>query len=250
MNSTINKDKLNNAMNVVKTRIDELRTFISITPDGDERETAKAEITALMKTIGLDNVGTNIVPPTTDTPASEGVGAAMLSNIQAATEKAAKLTAEAAATNGASDAAKIDVTVTDQDGVKTTTHTDIKIEQPGLWTRFKVWCGENKKKAVAGALTVLAGAAGLWYWLSGKNTNVTVSSVSHLDTVTIEGPVETPAADPSIFTRIGDWIVGVAGAVKAGTLSAWNWVTGLFTRTNSENVIVETPVNEPATVVA
>jgi hypothetical protein len=94
----------------------------------------------------------------------------------------------------------------------------------------------------------VAGAAGLWYWLNGKNTSVAVSSVADaevtIDTTTVEP--STPAeADPSIFTRIGEWVVNAAATVKGWTVSAWTWVKGLFTRNTTSETTVDTTAETP-----
>jgi len=223
--------QLAHAMKVVKSQIESLRQRIKDT-SGEERETLRTEMLGLMSSIGLEG-SVDIESPT-----GSSTGAHIAANIHAATEQAAAMTGKPK---------EVDVKVTAENGETVTTHTTIKTEKPGLWTRFKLWVSENKKKVIFGTLGFIAGAAGLWYWLNGKNTTVTVSSVADVD-VNIE-PVDPSIpgsdADPSIFTRVGDWIVGAAGAVKGYAQGAWNWVKGLFTRNNNVEVAVETPVEVP-----
>jgi hypothetical protein len=247
MSKTPNPHQIANAIGLVRGQITDLRKQL-YGKTGEEKAALEAKVKELLTSIGLDQTELEIndIAATTGvagaTEATAGVGAKILLNIEAATEAAAKI-------NETSAAKKVDVKVTGADGSTTTTTTTVKTEEPGLWQRFKNWCGENKKKVIAGGLALVAGAAGLWFWLNGKNTAVAVSSVSGVE-VNVEAPIEPsiPAGetDPSIFARIGAWIVSVGSAIKGYAVSAWSWVKGLFTSNKTVETPVEVVVLEPA----
>jgi hypothetical protein len=247
MSKTPNPQQIAHAISVVKGQVTDLRKQL-YGKTGEEKAALEAKVKELLASIGLDQTElevNDIAASTTGPGVAEnavGVGAKILLNIEAATDAAAKI-------NETNAAKKVDVKVTGADGSTTTTTTTVKTEEPGLWQRFKNWCGENKKKVIAGGLFLVAGAAGLWFWLNGKNTAVTVSSVSGVE-VNIETPIEPsiPAGetDPSIFARIGAWFVSVGSAIKGYAVSAWSWVKGLFTSNKTVEAPVEVVVLEPA----
>jgi hypothetical protein len=205
--------ELNHAFTVVQGQLTALRKQLH-TATGDERAEIEQRISALLASIGLEHVELEVridnTAATEDINAAVGVGAKIALGIDAATTEAAKHV-------------KIDV------------KSNADEAKPGLWARFKAWVGDNKKKAIAGALTIFAGAAGLWFWLRGKNISTPVSSVSGATDVTVTDPAPVPAetGGASIFSRVGAWLVEAAVTVKGWSISAWNWVKGLFNRTTT-----------------
>jgi len=219
-----------NAIKTVRAQIEALREQIK-SATGDERIALQAEANALLESIGVESsVGVQ--------SADNSTAGHILGNINAVVEKAGNITGLPI------EPAEIDVKITNADGSSTTTHTTVETKKAGLWTRFKLWCAENKKKVIFGAIGLAAGAAGLWFWINGKNTvNVTSSATDVI--ITAEPTIQTGEADPSIFERVGAWVVGAAGAVKGYAVNAWSWVKGLFNRNNNTEVNVEVPVQMP-----
>jgi hypothetical protein len=204
--------ELNHAFRVVKDQITTKRIEMA-SATGEARAKLETEIKNLIASIGLDTTELEIEPEASATgAAADGVGAKILVGLAKINSEAAKLTGEAAAGLAAAN------------------------EKPSLWARFKAWVGENKKKAVAGALTIFAGAAGLWFWLRGKNINTAVSSVSRMtDTAAADTATEVPVEDAgsTVFTRIGEWFVNAGVTVKGWFVSAYTWVKNLFNRTTT-----------------
>jgi hypothetical protein len=237
-----NPKEVAHALRVVNEQLTELRKQMH-GKVGEERAAIEKKIHELLTSIGMDSSNVEL----RDGAEAEGatsIAATLLTGVQAATEAAAKIAAGEAAPK------QVDVKVTGADGETVNTTTTVSVEKPSLWVRFKAWCAANKKKAVAGGLALVAGAVGLWVWLTGKNTAVAVSSVADVDVavepVTIEPTTPTVDAEPSIFTRMGEWIADAASVAKGYAVSAWTWVKGLFTRNNDVEVTVETPVEIPA----
>jgi hypothetical protein len=211
--------ELNHAFQVVKDQIN-IKRHQLVTATGQDRENLEIEIKTMLTSIGLDASLLEIEQPAGDT---SGVGAKLAVALEGLN-------------NAAAAQIKLDVTP-----------AAVKEAKPSLWARFKAWVAGNKKKAIAGALTVFAGAAGLWFWLRGKNISTAVSSVSGMTDATVEStPVDAGTA--SIFTRIGHWLVEATATAKGWLVSAWNWAKGLFNRnTTATEVTVESaPEAAPA----
>lgn len=211
LKKTPSDKELNHAFRVVKDQITAKRIELA-TATGEARAQLETEIKALIASIGLDATELEIESEASATgQVGEGVGTKILVGLTKITGDAAKLTGEAA--NGLAGAT----------------------EEPSLWARFKAWVSENKKKAVAGALTIFAGAAGLWFWLRGKNINTAVSSVSRMADTATDATTEIPVEETSstVFTRIGEWFVNAGVTVKGWAISAYTWIKNLFNRTTT-----------------
>lgn len=222
------KAAIAHAAKVLRQEIAALGEQIKTTPEGAEKDALIVQIRELMDSIGMEYTGESTTVTELSFTNEEdqpetvvSVGSVLLKNIQQVTDNLA-------ANSGAS---TTDVKV----------EVKVETEQPGLWTRFKGFCGNNKKKLIGGILALAGIGIAVWYYVSGKNTTTTVSSVKGMtETVTettVESTEQTGQVDPSVFARIGEFFIKAAGKVQGYAVASWAWITGLFTKSAAEATV-------------
>ena len=197
------------ALQMVREEMADLGTKIRNSEPGAERDQLEAEMRKLMDSIGLEYVSNPDLKPADGTESAPETAAA------------AKLTTEAPPPSS-------------------TDVINAKVASQSLWQRAKQLYQNNVKKFWAGVAVVIAGGAGLVYYMKNKDS-AAVSSVSSLtrSIQDVDVTADTTAdAGASIFARIGAWIVSAGQATKTffvdGYVKLSTWVKGLFNKSTTE----------------
>jgi NTP pyrophosphatase (non-canonical NTP hydrolase) len=216
VNKNTNAQQVANAMKIVKAEVNALGEKIRAAAPED-RPVLEKELADLMGAVGMTYVELNDVDgqaPAGDAAAEAtgGVGRAMLNNLE---QIDANMNASLADSYAAAAA-------------------EINAAKLSLWQRFNLFRRANPKKFWSGFAIVVGVIAGMSvYFARAKNTAAVVSSVSGAADITADQLPSTSNDAPStpIFTKIGDVVVKVVGAIKGYAVAAYTWVKNLFVKT-------------------